>query len=338
VPVSPVPLVSGPAPSTPARRSWSVRRTSTIDTTWPEGYGTAMHMTGRARDLLTGTDPVGPRILAEDGFAARLTPQRQIITLTTEPVRAPADELSGSRAGSQLRLAIARVFRAELEAGTPLYLLLDDIAGASLVCVWAWSQWHQDWNKVAISGESAMDHRRAMAGVCIGFSPDSPVMTGDESQLVQNNRSVGQLDATEDAWAWHALNDQNGPAARRARRIDVHFEGELIVANAHFQDSCTRPDGGREAVHEYLLRATVDRASMTIRSIVADPRILPFNYCPAAILNIGRLVGSPIGRLRATVIEDFARTEGCTHLNDMMRSLAEVPQLAGELERAGAAA
>lgn len=88
------------------------------------------------------------------------------------------------------------------------------------------------------------------------------------------------------------------------------------------------------AVHEYLLTATADRATMTLRSIKADPRILPYDACPAAILNLERLVGTPLGELRRTVLTELARTEGCTHLNDMARSLAEVPQLAAALQAA----
>jgi len=106
--------------------------------------------------------------------------------------------------------------------------------------------------------------------------------------------------------------------------------------DAHFQDSATRPDGQRMAVHEYLLHATIDLKTMLIEEIAADPRVLPFDYCPAAVLNVGRLVGTAVSSLRTTVIRDLAREQGCTHLNDMLRSLAEVPHMLAPLMAARA--
>jgi len=47
--------------------------------------------------------------------------------------------------------------------------------------------------------------------------------------------------------------------------------------------------------------------------------------------NIGLLVGSQMTDLRDVVLEKLKRTAGCTHLNDTVRSLAEVPVLAAKL-------
>jgi hypothetical protein len=43
------------------------------------------------------------------------------------------------------------------------------------------------------------------------------------------------------------------------------------------------------------------------------------------------LLNTPIAELRNTVLERLRKTAGCTHLNDMIRSLAEAPVLAGKL-------
>lgn len=336
MPILNVPPANGAAPATIARAPWSVRRTSTIDTSWPQGRDKAMHMTGHARDLLTRTVEVAPAILAEDRFVAEVSPQREIITVTTEPPRSTG-ALAGARAGSQLRTAIANTLEDELTRGTPLYLLLDDIAGASLVAQWGVFQWFREPTMPAVLQTQGDERFTRMEGVCIGFSPDSPVMSGGPEDRTNYHVRVEPLDATADPHAWHALAVQQGPAARRARRIDLWFDGDLIMVDAHFQDSAPLPEGGRLAVHEYLLQATIDRASMTVQSIVADPRILPFRYCPAATLSVDRLVGVPVATLRKTVLDMFARTQGCTHLNDMMRSLAEVPQLSASLAEAIAA-
>jgi hypothetical protein len=48
------------------------------------------------------------------------------------------------------------------------------------------------------------------------------------------------------------------------------------------------------------------------------------------------MVGTPVSSLRTNVIRELAREQGCTHLNDMLRSLAEVPQMVAPLVAAKA--
>jgi hypothetical protein len=113
---------------------------------------------------------------------------------------------------------------------------------------------------------------------------------------------------------------------RRARRIDVWID-ELIHIDAGFQDSATSPAGGRIAIHEYHLTATADPIAFRLLSIQADPRVLPYAECPVASPNVVRMIGTPLRDLRLEVPERLAGTLGCTHLNDVLRSLAEIPQM-----------
>lgn len=325
--------VSGPVTEAAPRTAWSIRRTSTIDMHWPEGMGKPMAQQGHARDLLTPADPAAPVVLAEDRFTAVLTPGREILEIEAAPPRPGLEKLRGARAGGQLRSAIGEALPRELAQGTPLYLLLDDIAGSSLVAGWAWSRWVPDWGKVMKETNSSPRQKRSMEGVCINFRPGAPALIDPFAKQEQNYRQVGEVDAGDDPWAWHQLAEQTGMAARRSRRIDVRLADKVLV-DAYFQDSCTSPSGQRWAVHEYLVSATADLETMTLQSIVADPRILPHDECPTAILNIQRLVGTPLAELRQRVLAELPRTEGCTHLNDMVRSLAEVPHLAADLAKA----
>jgi hypothetical protein len=121
---------------------------------------------------------------------------------------------------------------------------------------------------------------------------------------------------------------------RRARRIDTWFDGDAIAMDAFFQDSATIPAGGRVAVHEYQLRASADRRSGTLTSVTAVPRVLPYPECPLAAVNVDRVVGTPFAVLRERVLEELKGTAGCTHLNDMLRALAEVPILVRGLAEA----
>jgi hypothetical protein len=89
-------------------------------------------------------------------------------------------------------------------------------------------------------------------------------------------------------------------------------------------------------VHEYGVHAVVDPQSMRLTSIEADPRVLPFETCPAAARNVDLLLGEPLRTLRHRVIELVVGTDGCTHLNDALRALAEVPLIIEDLATAGA--
>lgn len=322
-----VPPVNGPAPATPRRPPWSVRRTSTIDTCWNGADGEGLRLRGHARDLLTAAPGGAPLVIAQDSFTATLSMQRQILAIESKPPRPAMDRLINARAGGQLRQAIGEALPEELSAGSPLYLLLDDIAGASLVAPWGLNRWDGNRPHSAANEADIKRRRQSMVGVCIGFSPGSPALTND---MPDRNSMVEPLDITDDPWAWHDLGHSEGPSMRRARRIDVSV-GDRIIVEAHFQDSAAQRAGGRLAVHEYLLRATADRESQALLSLEADPRILPFDHCPAAILNIDILLGTPLSALRQTVLDALPRTRGCTHLNDMLRSLAEAPALVAAL-------
>jgi hypothetical protein len=332
--ITDVPVASGAAPATPPRQCWSVRRTSTIQTTWSDGPANMMHMSGHARDLLTTGDLDGPTVLAEDRFVARLTADRTITDLSVAPERPGAASLVGARAGRQLRSDIATAFAAERARVAPLYLLLDDIAGASLVAPSGLKRWKPLPPPSPAERAEADRRLKARENVCIGFSSGSPVLQGDLAERAPGSRLVLPLDGTDDANAWHQFDRHNGPSARRSRRIDVRFEGNLVHVDSYFRDDYPLQAGGRQALHEYLLYATIDRSEMVIRSIRADPRILPFDYCPSAILSLDRIVGTSASTLRERVLETFPGPRGCTHLNDMIRALAEVPHLATALATA----
>jgi hypothetical protein len=104
--------------------------------------------------------------------------------------------------------------------------------------------------------------------------------------------------------------------------------GDVIAIDSAFQDSGTTPSGQRAALHEYSLTATADPVSLKLLSLEATPRVLPFAECPSAAANLTRLIGTPLPGLREKVLSELRGTAGCTHLNDMLRALADVPALA----------
>lgn len=320
------PTVRGPMNATPPRRPGSVRRTSSIDISWPGGHGTQLRLLGRARDLHTPGDGSPARVLAEDVMRVGVALDRTIEDIAAEPPRPSIGGLVGARGGGRLRGILGEVLPAERAAGTPLYLLLDDISGASLIAGFAYSQWSTEWMSPTPGQPSP---RRRMEGICTGFQPGSSALDRDGTgRMSHRTVPVDPLPETEDPLAWHHLDDIADVSMRRARRIDVRLgETGVVEVDAMFQDSATTPAGGRVAVHEYRVEATADATTGALLSLSADPRILPYAECPLAVRGIDRMIGTKLPEMRVAVLEELKGIKGCTHLNDALRALAEVPVL-----------
>jgi hypothetical protein len=84
-------------------------------------------------------------------------------------------------------------------------------------------------------------------------------------------------------------------------------------------------------VHEYHLEATAEAATNVLTSIVAEPRVLPFRECPGAAPNASFMLGADLATFRTETLERIRGVDCCTHLNDALRALAEVPVLAAQL-------
>jgi hypothetical protein len=317
--------VSGPSAPTPPRRAGSVRRTSTIDMTWPAGLDHAVHCIGRCRDLLTPSDG-GPAVaLDAASLVADMAPGRVYERVVTDPARPQLDALVGARGGGGSRTAMGRLIAADKEAGSPLYLLMDDLPAAALIS----GHIHAEWTP--LEDRAGMDRGEPgqMDGICAGHVVNASAHDpAGGIYYIHQVQAVAPLDRPDDPLAWHEhAADIVEPSMRRARRIDAWIEDDTIVVDAFFQDSAMTPSGVRVAVHEYVINAVADRESGILRSLTVDPRVLPFDECPNAVGNAQRLVGQSLDAFRSTVIPTLPGVDGCTHLNDMLRALAEVPRL-----------
>jgi hypothetical protein len=289
-----------------------------------------MRMVGRARDIVTPRSGGSPINCAEDGFEASLRPDRVIEAIEADPSRPALAGVVGERGGGGFRQVLDRVVPRERANATPLYLVLDDIAGASLVAGWAWSQWDPNWlanAQAALKGFDLQKAFRSREGVCVGFAPGSSAFNTVRDPA---GTPAPDLHHPEDPEGWHAFTIQDGVGMRRARRIDVWLD-DVIVIDSAFQDSSTTPGGGRAVVHEYCLRVTADRTSLRVLTTQAEPRVLPFVECTSAPANLARLINTPLPELRDKVLAELRGTAGCTHLNDALRALAEVPVLVNHL-------
>jgi hypothetical protein len=233
-----------------------------------------------------------------------------------------------------LRSAIDEALPGERESATPLYLLLDDIAGTSLIAGFAWSRWQPDLRRKMAQGATNFGMRKGRV-ICSGLRPGGWAQTARETGREQAHavRLAGDISAPDDPWAWHELPERPAVCMRRHRRIDVRADDGAFLVDAFFRDSCWEPDGTELALHEYTVGAQIDAATLTVRAVDAQPHVLPFPECQWAAPHVELLVGMPVRGFRTSVQETLAELQCCTHLNDMLRCLAEVPSLAAALEQ-----
>jgi Protein of unknown function (DUF2889) len=333
------PLLPPRSTANPAPPRWpnSVRRTTSIDVSWPDGETNDRLLIGRARDYRTDVGS-GGRVLAEAEFRARIAEDKTINSIEAEPAPAGIDKLVGVRGGNHLRLFIKETMPELLARAEPIYLILDDISGSALVSHFAWSQWHEDWAARFAERMGTEEFAKAMESridICWGLARGNSGVAPDGRPKNVAEADAGDLRNPADPQGWHALPEADGPGFRRARRIDVIAHGNRLRIESAFQDSARRQDGSRVAIHEYLLSADIDADSLEILSLTPEARILPFWECPGAVANVQRLVGSKLPDIRESVLGNLRGTAGCTHLNDALRALADVPALAGCLESVG---
>ncbi|EIV91444.1 DUF2889 domain-containing protein [Frankia sp. QA3] len=339
-----VPPPDSPHRGAPRRVPGSVRRTSHLNATWPDGFGSPMHLHAGARDLVTGRDRQATVV---DSAQLRVTVDgtRTLRSLTSVPPRRALSGLVGHGGGRGYRARVRELVPEDVATGSPLHFLLDDMPGATLVGPIAWRLWPREQEKlVRFAAATHAARVAAMREVCSGWRVDGGPLErlsqGDELQ--QNLVPAHPLEQPDDPLAWHRIPAPPGDSAmfRRRRRVDViapepgASQGVLTV-DSMFRDSMWSPQGVETVVHEYGVHATVDPATLRLVGIHADPRVLPFETCPSAAGNVDLLLGEPVGTLRARVIELVAGTDGCTHLNDALRALAEVPVLVDRLVTTG---
>ena len=322
----------GPAVPTPARRLGSIRLTSTIDATWDGDIRDSdMHLIGRCRDLFTPADSSSPAVIAEDVLNVTVRPNRVISAISTVPALEGIDVLIDMKGG--LRTKIVESFPDQVQRGTPLYLLLDDISGATLVSGFAFTHWMApgELPKMDSLDPDIKSRKLKMVGICAGFQEGASALGEEDPPAKHATRVVPNLPVEFDPHAWHELFETTEVSARRSRRIDVWREDDEWVIESFFQDSGTSPSGNRIAVHEYTIQARVNVVSGLVTAIEAVPQVLPFLECPMATLSVHRLVGQPIRDFRSNVNVLLPGIDGCTHMNDALRALAEVPVLAAHL-------
>jgi Protein of unknown function (DUF2889) len=308
-----------PVTADPPRLPGSVRRTTNID----QRRGDALGLVACGRDLRTAADGT-TTVLDQVRLRAGLDPGGAITAIESDPPEPALANLVGANNQRGFRARVDEVLPDHRDAATVLHQLLDDVPMAALINGYGWTrELGDDFDLPTESSDRLRDR-------CAGWINDG-VMLGalDETGIfpIPLGPDAPDLDDADDPLAWHDMEPLVPRSVRRRRRLDL-IDGDPLTVDVHFRDSHLAVDAPEDILHEYTLQATIDPATLVVLSCEAQARTLPWPECPNALASASRISGEPVADLRVKVHRDFRGITTCTHLNDVLRSLAGVSALA----------
>jgi hypothetical protein len=315
---------------TPDRAPRSVRRATSIQSIWPDGFESErVTVVARGHDVFTDDDGSGTVLDAAAVDVETDGPARTVRAIAIDPPRAGARDVVGAQLMSGFRKAAATAIPGV--GGSLLGLLLDDVPAAVLVA-------GQVPIRVGIEVTGAPPEWAGADGtplplVCIGRRADGVMEQRRHAgtPLLGQGPPAGDLRRPDDLLAWPDTPSMPNRSMRRLRRTDVRVIEDAVVVESHFRDSYMEQTGVETSVHEYDVVMTAGVDDGVIREVDVQARILPGPDCPGAAASAQRVVGQPVERLREFVRAELRGDTICTHLNDQLRSLADVPILAAML-------
>ncbi len=310
--------LNAPIASVPERQPGSTRRTTSIDTrTTPDG---GLSLDGAARDFHTGSDGLGS-VRDAAHVSARLGADHTLVSIDSSAAPDIAGPLIGQLVGRGFRAAVHERLPAAAVRGTLLGLLLDDLPVAALLSGYALLY-------SGTLGERAGRAGALQADICSGWRADGTMMVTlrAEGAIPIPTGPVANDLGADDPEAWHDLPPLPSGSMRRQRLVDVS-PGSPRPVRAMFRDTHTDDAGRTTILHEYSVTAGFDAETDQLVEVEAVPQVLPWDECPAAAASARRLSGRSPREVRDLVPAEFRGTSTCTHLNDLLRSLADVPAL-----------
>jgi hypothetical protein len=330
------------------RLAGSIRRTTNIDTLRPDGLRADAVVDARSRDLRTNHDGTCD-VVAAATLQARISPTRELLWIRTSPDIPALQGLLGASVGPGFRSRFNEIATDGCEDGSLLFLLLDDLPGATLVSGYALHH-AGTLDEGSRTDHSRTDHSRtdhsragrdagpfpdfgAQGDICAGWARDATMMVhvrGTGTLPVPLGPPAPILEPEDDPMSWHIMADLAPYAVRRRRRLDLVAPpaGELEHRiDLHFRDSHVDDQGCETIMHEYTMSGTVDLEAGRIGTVAARAHVLPWVECPGALASAQRVDGMELSVLRSRIRKEFVGRSTCTHLNDSLRSLADVTAL-----------
>ena len=281
-----------------------------------------VHLRGAARDIWTESDGSATQ-LATAGLSATIELIARVVRhVEVTPTVDAVSQLSGAPAMSGFRAAADGV-APELRATRDLrYTLLDDVPVATLISGHALSA-------SGVLGDVAQSGYLPVADQCAGFTTGGLLMNSFEAgdPVVVTGPEAPDLDHDEDPDAWHPMAELPHHGMRRRRRIDVYEDASVARIDAMFRDTYVRGDGVETIIHEYTLDVAVDPETDVILESRATPRVLPWQECPGAVASAEQITGMTLSDLHFRVRQELSGISTCTHLNDLLRSVADARAL-----------
>jgi len=117
------------------------------------------------------------------------------------------------------------------------------------------------------------------------------------------------------------------PVHRRSIEYEAFEVGDALVVVGRLSDTRPWADGGASitAVHEMELRVSVRIADLTITEARARMHTFPHAECPGIVGAFSQLEGLSVTRGYTREVQArFAGPKGCTHLEQLARSLGPV--------------
>jgi hypothetical protein len=309
-----------PIVTTPPRAPGSIRRTSHVDMLPTDDGGLVLR--GSARDLATMADRE-PVLTGSARVEATLDGEHRLVRLRSDLPAKATKPLLGLPVRRGFRGAVDAHLPDEQAAGTPLYLLLDELPMAALISGYA---------RLYSGTIRPTKETSAMvkADICSGWRSDGTMVVSLRTKgtmPVPLGPEVNDLVPADDVDAWHVVDPLPPGGMRRQRLLDL-APGDPMPVYAMFRDSHADASGRTTILHEYSLTAELDPKSFVLGRCAARPQVLPWPECPAAADSARQLDGLGVRAVRDVVRERFRGTTTCTHLNDLLRSLGDLATLA----------
>ncbi len=311
----------GPRAGSPPRRSGGVRRTTSLDLTRPHGPDGPIEVNGRARDVRT--DDAGVALVIDKALLSLTVADGVVVRIRSFPERAAAARLVGRQALVGWRTGLWRELHDDVESGSALHLLLDDLPGGMVVGGFTRRR------ALAAAGQPVPQPGRRL-DVCAGWAVDSRaarIMADTGTPPPPVTPAAPSLVDADDPTGWHTLAALPAFGMSRRRRVDAHLDGAQVQVEAMFRDSFVDAEGTERVLHEYGVHATLEANEGRVLAVHPAPRVLPHLECPVAGASTQRLIGMPCAHLRDLVSSTLFGPSTCTHLNDLMRSIADVPAI-----------
>ena len=309
-----------PLTVTPPRPLGSVRRTTSIDQRRGEP-GEHQQVVALGRDLLTRADGT-TEVADEVRLNAMVDAMGIIVSIEADPPVPELTELVGAHGSKGHRSRVDELLADHRERATVLLQLLDDMPMAALISMYGATRAMDDW---LLPPEAAAK----MVDLCAGWERGATMLDALERTSIfpiPVGPPAPPLESPDDPLGWHDLGSMAPRSVRRRRRLDL-VPGEPVEMDVHFRDSHMGDDGLEDVLHEYTLAVTL-AADLTVLTSEPVVRVLPWPECPRALGSAARVVGQPVSALRQLVASEFTGTSTCTHLNDVLRSLAGATSLA----------